>query len=297
MIRFYEESSTMRTRIAATLLCLLLAFSLAACVQADRTVVLNSDGSGVYTYTVGISDQMVNLGGSSLFKSMDDFGTRAQQGGGSFSRYEANGFSYWKYVRPFHSVSQLDAFLTESPQTGSTTGSSGVSTADSTNVLTVVDNAGFFSTTFHATGNLSLVIPNANQSTADLFKDARLSVAITMPNWVSEQHGGNLNGNTVTYAVAFGQSATIDVTGGGYNAPHIMLVAGGVFLALALFAVGMFLLWRGARLPAKPAAYASTSPYYMPTQPGGETTFPATPDHPTDFPPPTLPRSTTPTPE
>ena len=49
----------MRTRIAATLLCLLLAFSLAACVQADRTVVLNSDGSGVYTFTVGISDQLV----------------------------------------------------------------------------------------------------------------------------------------------------------------------------------------------------------------------------------------------
>ena len=267
----------MRTRIAATLLCLLLAFSLAACVQADRTVALNSDGSGVYTFTVGLSDQLVNLGGSSLSKSMDDFGTHAQQDGGSYSRYEANGFSYWKYVRPFHSVSQLDTFLTESPQTGSTTGSSGVSTADSTNVLTVVDNAGFFSTTFHATGNLSLVIPNANQSTADLFKDARLSVAITMPNWVSEQHGGTQNGNTVTYAVKFGQSATIDVTGGGYNAPHIALVAGGVLLALALFAIGLFLLWRGNRLPAKPAAYASTSPYYMPSQPSGETTSPRRP--------------------
>ena len=287
----------MRTRIAATLLCLVLAFSLAACVQADRTVALNSDGSGVYTFTVGISDQLVNLGGSSLSKSMDDFGTHAQQDGGSFSRYEANGFSYWKYVRPFHSVSQLDAFLTESPQTGSTTGSSGISTTDSTNVLTVVDDAGFFSTTFHATGNLSLVIPNANQSTADLFKDARLSVAITMPNWVSEQHGGAQNGNTVTYSVKFGQSATIDVTGGGYNAPHIALVAGGIIVALALFAIGMFLLWRGSRLPDKPAAYASTSPYYMHSQPSGETTFPATPGYPTDFPSPTLPQSTTPTPE
>ncbi len=287
----------MRTRIAAILLCLVLAFSLAACVQADRTVALNSDGSGVYTFTVGISDQLVNLGGSSLSKSMDDFGTRAQQDGGSFSRYEANGFSYWKYVRPFHSVSQLDTFLTESPQTGSTTGSSGVSTADSTNMLNVVDNAGFFSTTFHATGNLSLVIPNADQSTRDLFKDARLSVAITMPNWVSEQHGGTQNGNTVTYVVKFGQSATIDVTGGGYNAPHIVLVAGGILLALALFAVGMFLLWRGNRRPSKPTAYASTSPYYMPAQPSGETTFPATPGYPTDFPPPTLPQSTTPTPE
>lgn len=287
----------MRTRIAATLLCLLLAFSLAACVQADRTVVLNSDGSGVYTFTVGLSDQLVNLGGSALSKGMDDFGTQAQQGGGSFSRYEANGFSYWKYVRPFHSVSQLNTMLPESPNTGSSNGAPSTSTVNANDSLNVVDNAGFFSTTFHVTGSMSLVIPNADQSTRDLFKDARLSVAITMPNWVSEQHGGNLNGNTVTYAVAFGQSATIDVTGGGYNAPHIMLVTGGVLLALALFAVGMFLLWRGSRLPAKPAAYASTSPYYMPTQPSGETTFPATPDAPTDFPPPTLPQSTTPTPE
>ncbi len=286
----------MWTRIAATLLCLLLAFSLAACVQADRTVVLNSDGSGVYTFTVGISDQLVTLGGSSLAKSMDDFGTHAQQGGGSYSRYEANGFSYWKYVRPFKSVNQLDTFLTEAPQTSGTTGSSGVSAADPRNMLNVVDNAGFFSTTFHATGNLSLVIPNADQSTRDLFKDARLSVAITMPNWVSEQHGGTLNGNTVTYVVGFGQSATIDVTGGGYNTPHIALVAGGVLLALALFAVGMFLLWRGNRRPSRPAAYASTSPYYKPSQPSGETTFPATPGYPTDFPPP-LPESTTPTPE
>jgi hypothetical protein len=287
----------MRTRIAATLLCLLLAFSLAACVQADRNVVLNSDGSGVYTYTLGISDQLVNLGGSSLSKSMDDFGAHAQQGGGSYSRYEENGFSYWKYARPFRSVSQLDLFLTESPQTSSTPDSPAVSTTDSTNTLNVVDNAGFFSTTFHATGNLSLVIPNADQSTRDLLKDARLSVAITMPNWVSEQHGGAQNGNTVTYVVKFGQSATIDVTGGGYNAPHIALVAGGIVLALALFALGMFLLWRGNRPSAKPAAYASTSPYYMPTQASGETTFPATPNYPTDFPPPTLPEPTTPTPE
>ncbi len=286
----------MRTRIAATLLCLLLAFSLAACVQADRTVVLNSDGSGVYTFTVGISDQLVTLGGSSLAKSMDDFGTSAQQGGGSFSRYEANGFSYWKYVRPFHSVNQLNTFLTESPQTSATTGSSGVSASDPRNMLNVVDNAGFFSSTFHATGYLSLVIPNADQSTRDLLKDARLSVAITMPNWVSEQHGGNLNGNTVTYTVNFGQSATIDVTGGGYNTPHIALVAGGVLLALALFVVGIFLLWRGNRLSSKPAAYASTSPYYMPTQPSGETTFPATPDYPADLPA-TRAESTTPTPE
>jgi hypothetical protein len=287
----------MRTRIAAVLLCLLLALSLAACVQADRTVVLHSDGSGVYTFTVGISDQMVTLGGSALVTNMDDFGTRAQQSGGSYTRYDANGFRYWKYVRPFHSVGQLNTFLTESPQTGSSATSPGVSPSDPRNILHVADDAGFFSTTFHVTGYLSLEIPNADQSTRDLLKNARLSVAVSMPNWVSAQRGGTLNGNTVSYAVSFGQSATIDVTGGGYNLPHIALVAGGVLLALALFIVGIGLLRRGEHFSAKPAEYASTSPYYMPTQPGGETTFPATPTYPADTPPPTLPQSIPPTSE
>ena len=142
----------------------------------------------------------------------------------------------------------------------------------------MTEQPGFFATTFHATGQMSLVFPDANQSVRDLLKDARLSVAITMPGWVSAQSGGNLNGNTVTYTVHFGESATIDVTGGGLNLPHIALITGGVLLALALFIVGLILLRRGNRLPVETAAYASTSPYYMPTQPGAETpTFPRHP--------------------
>jgi hypothetical protein len=122
-----------------------------------------------------------------------------------------------------------------------------------------------------------------------------------MPGWVSAQNGGDLNGNTVTYTVHFGESATIDVTGGGLNLPHIALIAGGVLLALALFIVGLILLRRGNRPPVETAAYASTSPYYMPTQPGAEApTFPATPAYPADdlTAPPPLPESTpTSTPE
>ena len=60
------------------------------------------------------------------------------------------------------------------------------------------------------------------------------------------------------------------------------------------------LLRRGNRLPVETAAYASPSPYYMPTQPGAEApTFPATPAYPADdlSAPSPLPESTTPTPE
>jgi hypothetical protein len=283
----------MRTRIAAVLLCLLLALTLAGCVHADRTVALNSDGSGNYTYAVGLSDQVMTLGGSSLTDSMNRFGEQIKQEGGSYSRYEDNGYSYWKYVRPFKSVGQLNNFLEQAPQTGSPGGAPAL---DTRNTLRVTDNAGFFSTTFHVIGQLNLDFPNSDQNTANLLKDTRLSVAVTMPNWVSAQHGGKQNGNTVTYTVHFGESATIDVTGGGFNMPHIALVVGGLFAALALIVVGILLARRGNRRPANHAPAFSTSPYYAPTLPSisgnDDPTLPATPGYPTDTLPPPLPEST-----
>lgn len=270
-----------RTRIAAALFCLLLALTLAGCVHADSSVTLNSDSTGVYTFTLGYSAQVMSLGGSGLVNSMDTFGAQVKQQGGSYTRYEDGGYTYWKYVRPFTSVSQLDSYLTQTPQTGTNSNS-----ADTQNTVQVVDQPGFFGTTYHVTGHLSLVFNNADQNTRDLLQDARESFAVTMPGWVSAQRGGVLNGNTVTYTVHFGESATIDVTGGGLNVTHIALVAGGVLLALVLLVVGLALVRRDRRRLDAPPVASSASPYYMPTQPAqpgsNETTFPATPTYPDD---------------
>lgn len=287
------------TRIAAALICLVLALTLAGCVHADRVMTLNTDGTGTYTYSIGLSAQMMSLGGSALADSMNKFGEQIKQDGGTYSRYDDSGYTYWKYVRPFTSVKQLDGFLDESPQTSAGSSSGAGSNSNMADSVSVTEQPGFFATTFHVTGQMSLVVPDANQSARDLLKDARLSFAVTMPGWVSEQHGGAQNGNTVTYTVHFDESTSIDVTGGGPNIPHIALVAGGVLLALALFIVGLILLRRGNRRPTETAAYASSSPYYMPTQRGAEApTFPATPAYPADQPsaPPSLPESAT-TPE
>lgn len=277
----------MRIRIAAVLLCLALALTLAGCVHADRAVTLNTDGSGTYTFTIGLSDQLMSLSGGPLTKSMEDYGAQVERDGGTYTHYEDNdnGYSVWKYVRPFTSVSQLDTFLQQSPQTGSNTNGA---TPDTQNTVHVTEQPDFFSTTFHVTGHLGLVFPNIDQTTRDLLKDARESLAVTMPGWVSNQQGGNVNGNTVTYTVHLGESATIDVTGGGLNGSHVALILCGLLLALALFVVGLMLLRRGHRTPPKPVAYGSTSPYYMPTQPSGEATIPATPDYP-PTPEPTIP--------
>ena len=136
----------MRARLAAILLCLLLALPLAGCVHADRAIALNSDGSGTYTFTVGLSSQMVSLGGASLTESMNRFGDAVTQDGGSYSRYQDGDYSVWKYVRPFTSVRQLDDFLGQTPQSqtnGNTTNN---------DEAHVTEQVGFFSTTYHATG-------------------------------------------------------------------------------------------------------------------------------------------------
>ena len=251
----------MRARIAAILICLLLALTLSGCIHADRAVTIHDDGTGMYTFTVGLSSQLMSLGGDSLAASMNAFGDEVKQDGGSFSRYAQDGYSYWKYVRPFTSIQQLDDFLGQAPQS-QTNGSS-----TNNDEAHVTEQVGFFGTTYHATGHMSLRIPNADQNTRDILKDARESFTITMPNWVSEQHGGQQSGNTVTYTVHFEEDATIDVTGVGLNIPHIALVAGGVLLALALLIVGLLLLRRSPRKPLSQssalAAYAApTASYY-----------------------------------
>jgi hypothetical protein len=258
----------MRVRIAALFLCLALALTLAGCVHADRSVTLSSDGTGTYTFVLGISPEAINLGGDRLVKGMNQFGDDVKKHGGSYTRYNGeDGYSYWKYVRPFSSVSQLNDFLSQSPEAVANPTPS----TSSPDTIAVKEDAGFFNTTYHVTGKMSLVVPNANQSTDDLLKDARLSFAVTMPNWVSDHHGGNQSGNTVTYTVHFGEEATIDVTGGGLSVAHIALVIGGMVLALALlvggFILGFALRRRGARQSAEPVALASSSPYYMPVMP------------------------------
>ena len=298
----------MRTRLAAVLICLLLALSLAGCVHADRALTLNNDGTGVYTFSIGLSDQMVKLGGASLVTTMNTFGDRVKQQGGTYSRYEDGGYSYWKYARPFKSVGQLNTFLAESPQSGSTTNGTA---PDTHSALHVAEDQGFFSTTYHVTGQMALEFPQVDQATRDLLKDVRESFAVTMPGWVSAQSGGTLKGNTVTYTVHLDESTTVDVTGGGLIVQHIALVAGGVLLALLLVIVALMLLRRGNRPPARPALALSASPYHMPTQPGSESaTYPATSDPTAEYPYvaptlppmpslpslPTTPRSTTPTP-
>lgn len=250
---------TKRRGGAVLVLLLMLALSLSACIHVDRGVALKGDGSGTYTLTLGFSEQLVSLASDQISQSMDDFGKQVKQEGGSYRHYDDTGYSYWQYTRPFSSVANLNKLLTETPQT-SGTGDTGASLTPTTSSDTfhVTGETGFFTSSFHVTGHMSMQVPTdtgadtGGVDVAQLLKDARESFAITMPNWVSSHTGGTQDGNTVTYTIHVNEEANIDVTGGGLNMSTLYPLGGGLLVVL-LVIVGLIVwrLRRGARQKAE----------------------------------------------
>ncbi|WIG61871.1 MAG: hypothetical protein OJF49_004620 [Ktedonobacterales bacterium] len=302
-------------RSAVLGLLLLFAIALSGCVHVERNVAINGDGSGTYTLTIGYSEQVVSLAADQSTKTMDDYGAKVKQEGGSYRHYDDTGYSYWAYTRPYKSVADLNKFITDMPQSSDTSGLTGTSGASqaTNDSFTFSEQPGFFSNTFHVMGHISLVVPGDTSSNgvdlSSVMKDAHESFAVTMPGWVTSHSGGTVQGNTVTYLVHFGEQADIDVVGGGVNTAVIVPMVGGAILLLLLITGGVvFVMMRRrtrAAQPAPVAAYAgaSISPSIPPSMPytssPTETTMPggqpwsSNPSNPYDsnssYPPPTQP--------
>lgn len=233
-------------------LLLTLALSLTGCMHLDRNVALNSDGSGTYTLTMGLSEQLVSLASDQISTSMDQFGAKVKSQGGSYRHYDDTGYSYWAYTRPFKSIDELNTLAQETPQTG--TNASADPSLPSTPTLTSQDTlhfsqqSGFLSNTFHVTGHMSMVMPSTPSTdgmpdASQYLKDMRESFAITMPGSISSHKGGVVNGNTITYTVHYGEETDIDVVGGGLNTALLLPIGGGILVVLLLI-VGGVIFWR-----------------------------------------------------
>jgi hypothetical protein len=272
---------------------LVLALTLSGCVHADRSVRLNTDGSGSYTFTLGFSDQVLSLGGGDFVKQMNSCGDTVKAAGGSYRQYADSGYGNWAFTWPFKSVAALNQLIQNSSALcgagGSASAASGGLTASATDFFKVTETPGFFANTFHATGQMSMVssASSPDPSTAQLLKDARESFAITFPTYVSAHTGGVASGNTVTYTVHYNEATTIDTTGGGINAIAMAEVAALALIVLLGAVVGFFLLRR--RVPAE-AASVDAGPGFasVPTLSAlsnDEPTLPASPpsDGPTDL--------------
>lgn len=240
------------------------AILLSGCFHLDSDVKLNGDGSGTYTLTLGLSEAVVGLAGDQFVKSMAESGQKVKQEGGDYRHFDQDGYSVWVFTRPFKSVSELNSLLRQNPASSATDSGDNTSVPSTMqDVLTINETPGFFVNTFHVTGHISLKdlgnTPSDESGGIDMssyLKDARESVAITMPGWItSYAHGGVAQGNTVTFTAHYNEEATIDVVGGGIN-PTIIYVGVGTGL-LVLLVIGGVIFWR--RRPLHPHAIAPTS--------------------------------------
>jgi hypothetical protein len=101
------------------ILVVFLLLALVGCMHVDRALTINGDGSGVYVLTVGFlepksGDQ--NSLSANVVTTMDAFGAHVQKQGGTYRRYDDQGYAYWAYNRPFTSLAQADTYLQEDPR-------------------------------------------------------------------------------------------------------------------------------------------------------------------------------------
>jgi hypothetical protein len=173
----------------AVLLLLLALVVLPGCMRVQRSFTLNADGSGVYVLTVGV--RYPTAGDPSSIPTqnvaaMEAFGARVQQQGGSYRRYDDQGYAYWAYDRPFASVAQADAFLQEDPRQDDPTHFL-VLYHDTLHVTT---QTGFLQPpTIHVSGTISLA--DLTGQAAQNWRDATESLTITMANGVRSHRGAH----------------------------------------------------------------------------------------------------------
>ncbi len=238
---------TPRRLFGLAILALTLGLLLTGCMQVDRSLHLNADGSGVYTLTIGYREPTAGDASSvsqSIVTPMDAFGAYVSQTGGSYRRFEDQNYAYWAYTRPFASVVEANTLLQEDPRQEESNASP-VLFHDS---LHVTQQSRLSSAIFHVTGTISLLdLTNKAQD----WRDARESVTITMAGGIVSHKGGTRQGNSVTYTVHYNESATIDVEGrvGGasdvfFTATPLILTAGLLIVALVLLVLGIHLLRR-----------------------------------------------------
>jgi hypothetical protein len=236
--------------LASIILLLGLALALGGCMRVERTFTINADGSGVYVLTVGFRQPQQGDPTSvsdTVTTPMEAFGAHVQQSGGTYQRYDEPDYSYWSYTRPFTSVVQAEKLLQDDPRQYDANHSP-LLYHDS---LHVSDQAGLLHpSTIHVTGTISLVDLTGDAKKS--WSDATETITITMPNGVSAHQGGTLDGNSVTYTIAYNESAKIDVQGpstttNGAGALALVIVVGIALVALALAALGIRLIRASAR--------------------------------------------------
>jgi hypothetical protein len=205
-------------------------------MRVDRALLVNGDGSGYYTLTIGVREPQPNDPSSispPLTTALEAYGAQVRATGGSFAYGTSQDYATWIYTRHFASVADANTLLRENPQAAAAK-QYPVLFHDT---LRIAKETRLSSSAFHLTGAISLADPH---HTARAWSDATESVSVTMAAGILAQQGGVRQGNTVTYSIHYNQSATIDVFG------HVSGSSGFFFTAMPWLIVGVLLVLAGA---------------------------------------------------
>jgi hypothetical protein len=252
--------------IARTIALCALAMLMTGCIKVDLNMELNGDNTVGGTMVFAVSRDLLALTGSSADDLLGQITASAGPlpSGVQFqeSPYADDKFEGKTYT--FHDV-PIDAF------------SQGTTAGETISIKRVGD-------TFQVNGEIDLTPAATGQlqpGAAQLAKDMELRIAITFPGPVSQQSGGTISGNTVTWTPAFGEKTEIQATGSAIassgNGPTMWILVG---LAILLMAVVALVLVRSRRSQVAPQAATE-----MPASPPAPAPPPATGD-PAQSPPP-----------
>jgi len=237
-------TATLRATARTIALCALVML-MTGCIKVDLNMELHGDNTVGGTMVFAVSRDLLALTGSSADDLLGQITASAGPlpSGVQFqeSPYADDKFEGKTYT--FHDV-PIDAF------------SQGTTAGETISIKRVGD-------TFQVNGEIDLTPAATGQlqpGAARSAKDMELRIAITFPGPISQQSGGTISGNTVTWTPAFGEKTEIQASGSaigsGGNGPTMWILLG---LAILLVVVVGLVLVRSRRSQVAPEASTETA--------------------------------------
>jgi len=240
-----------------------LAMLMTACVKVDLNMQLHGDNNTVSgTMVFAVSRDLLALTGSSAQDLLGQITASAGPlpAGVGFQQSDYADAQFEGKTYTFHDV-PIESF------------SRGTTAGESIAIQRVGD-------TFQVNGEIDLTPASTGPlqpGTAQLAKNMQIRIAITFPGPVSQQSGGTISGNTVTWTPAFGEKTEIRAIGSAIGSGHGAVLWILIGLAVLLAVVVALVLMRSRRnhgvhepdhgVTAAPPAPAPSAPTDPPVQP------------------------------
>jgi LppM domain len=255
---------------ARTIAMCTIAMLMTGCIKVDLNMQLQEDNTVSGTMVFAVSRDLLALTGSTADDLLGQItasagplpsGVKFQEAPYADDRFEGKTYTF--------SDVPIDTF------------SQGTTAGETISIKRVGD-------TFQVTGEIDLTSAATGQlqpGAAQLAKDMELRIAITFPGPVSQQSGGTISGNTVTWTPVFGEKTEIQATGSAIGSGGNGWVTW-ILLGLAIVLVAVVALVVVRSRGNRSALEAEPDPAANPPAPPAANPPAPTPSAPTDSSPP-----------